>query len=148
MLSGETPRRTSRSCGATPIFCRPPLGDRLWPSARLFWLSAPRMEHPLLPSGWCLAPADPGGRCAEERSMPGSSLIVDYGTRPKAALSSTWLGRRSAWRFLGRDDVSSSSQQPPSSALRQSSRSTGELRAVILVLAFSPSPSKAGKDRA
>ena len=36
----------------------------------------------------------------------------------------------------------------PSSALRQSSRSTGELRAVILVLAFSPSPSKAGKDRA
>jgi S1-C subfamily serine protease len=31
-----------RSCGSTPIFRRLQSGNRLWPWARLFWLSAPR----------------------------------------------------------------------------------------------------------
>ena len=61
----------------------------------------------------------------------GSSLICAYERAPKAALCWTQVGRRSAWRFLGRVDVCSSSQQQQSSASRQNSLAMGASHAVI-----------------
>ena len=82
--------------------------------------------------------AGPGDPCVAARSTPGSSLICACGGAPKGASRSMRPARRSAWRFLDRVGVCSSSHRPRSNASRRSLRATGASRAAIIGLGLQP----------